>query len=63
MKCRGEYEISPYYFSKLFKDEVGQNFIEYLTQIRMEKAKELLSSSEYTMKEICIMVGYASKLL
>ena len=54
-----EYEISPYYFSKLFKDEVGQNFIEYLTQIRMEKAKELLSSSEYTMKEICIMVGYA----
>ena len=35
-----EVNISPYYFSKLFKDETGVNFIEYVTSIRMERAKE-----------------------
>lgn len=51
--------ISPYYFSKIFKEETGENFIEYLTNVRIEKAKELLNRSEYSMKEIGIMVGYA----
>lgn len=51
--------ISPYYFSKIFKDGTGENFIEYLTNIRMEKAKELLSNTDYSMKEICVMVGYS----
>ena len=50
--------ISPYYFSKIFKEENGQNFIEYLTNIRIEKAKELLKGSDYSMKEICSMCGY-----
>ena len=30
-------DISPYYFSKLFKEETGNNFIEYLTKLRMEE--------------------------
>jgi len=51
--------ISPYYFSKIFKEGTGENFIEYLTNIRIEKAKELLSTSDYSMKEICVMVGYS----
>lgn len=51
--------ISPYYFSKIFKEETGEGFVEYLTGIRIEKAKELLMTKEYTMKEICSMVGYA----
>ena len=34
------------------------NFIEYVTGIRIDKAKELLMHSDYTMKEIGIMVGY-----
>ncbi|WMC91326.1 response regulator transcription factor [Kineothrix sp. MB12-C1] len=53
-----EVNISPYYFSKIFKEETGTNFIEYLTNVRIEKAKELLKDTEYTMKEICSMVGY-----
>ena len=51
--------ISPYYFSKIFKEGTGQNFIEYLTGIRMEKAKELLSTTEYSMNkdDICKKTG------
>lgn len=51
--------ISPYYFSKIFKEDTGVNFIDYVTGIRMEKAKELLINSECPMKEIGTMVGYA----
>lgn len=54
-----EVNVSPYYFSKLFKEETGQNFIEYLTEIRIQKAKELLSQgNETSMKEICLACGY-----
>ena len=54
-----EVNISPYYFSKLFKEESGENFIEYLTRIRMERARQLLLDPSYTVKEISSMTGYA----
>ena len=50
--------ISPYYFSKVFKEECGLNFIEYLTNIRIDKAKELLEKSNLSIKEICVSCGY-----
>ncbi len=50
--------ISPYYFSKVFKEESGLNFIEYLTNIRIDKAKELLENSNLSIKEICVSCGY-----
>lgn len=54
-----EVDVTPYYFSRLFKEEMGLNFIEYVTNLRMEKAKELLSSSNVlSMKEICREAGY-----
>ncbi|MCR5634897.1 MAG: helix-turn-helix domain-containing protein [Lachnospiraceae bacterium] len=53
-----ELQMSPYYFSKLFKKRTGKNFIEYLTDVRIEKAKELLRNSTKSMKEICMEVGY-----
>lgn len=53
-----EVNISPHYFSKLFKDETGENFIEYLTLIRIQKAKELLDDGALSVKEICFLVGY-----
>lgn len=52
-------DISPYYFSRVFKEETGENFIDYLTDIRINKAKELLADSDRSMKEICSMVGYS----
>ena len=55
-----EVDISPYYFSKIFKEATGENFIEYLTNLRIEKAKELLDNTEMSMKEICLEVGYSN---
>ena len=51
--------ISPYYFSKLFKEETGEGFVEFLTGIRIRKAKELLAASQLSMKEICSEIGYS----
>ncbi|MCR1898462.1 response regulator [Irregularibacter muris] len=50
--------FNPSYFSSLFKKETGTSFIEYLSQIRMEKAKELLRESDLRIQDICLMVGY-----
>jgi two-component system response regulator YesN len=52
-------DISPYYFSKLFKDGTGVNFIEYLTNIRIERAKKLLLNSDMNIKNICLDTGYS----
>lgn len=46
------------YFSSLFKKESGLNFLEYLSEIRMNKAKELLRESNYSVADICERVGY-----
>ena len=54
-----ELQISPYYFSKLFKKRTGSTFIEYLTNVRMDKAKELLRNTNKSMKEICLEIGYS----
>ena len=50
--------ISPYYFSKLFKQGTGENFIEYLTRVRMEHARRLLEDPDASIKQVCVMSGY-----
>lgn len=50
--------ISPYYFSKVFKEETQMNFIEYVTGMRIEKAKLLLSDGQMNIKEVCRETGY-----
>lgn len=52
-------DISPYYFSRLFKEEEGTNFIEYVTALRIGRAKELLASQEKSIKEVCLSIGYS----
>ncbi|HPO03460.1 MAG: response regulator [Spirochaetales bacterium] len=52
-------EISPFYFSKLFKEETGENFIEYVTMARVQKAKDLLRDHSRSIKEISADSGYA----
>lgn len=50
--------VSPQYLSKLFKEETDSNFVEYTTKLRIQKAKDLMNSTDKTIKEICYMVGY-----
>lgn len=50
--------VSPFYLSKLFRKETGGTFIDYLTEFRMKKAKELLSVPTNNVKDVCYMVGY-----
>lgn len=51
-------KVSPSYLSRLFKKEAGMNFIDYLTEYRMKKAKELLLTPTNNVREVCFMVGY-----
>lgn len=50
--------ISKFYLSKVFKKETGMNFNEYLINIRIEKAKELLENTNDKIYEIAKKVGY-----
>ncbi len=50
--------MSPSYFSSIFSKEVGKTFVMYLTEVRMEKAKELLMCSSMKTSEIGFEVGY-----
>lgn len=50
--------LSPFYFSHIFKDEVGVTFIEYLTQVRIEEAKSRLKDTMVTVSIIAEQVGY-----
>ena len=50
--------MSESYFSTLFKREEGETFKEFLTKIRLEKAKMLLITSNYRSYEIAYKVGY-----
>lgn len=51
-------ELSPFYFSKLFKDRFGMTFIDYLTEIRINHAKAEMVDQGKSLKEICFSIGY-----
>ena len=55
--CR-HLHLSPAYFSSLFKKETGQTYINYLTDIRLNKAVELLSTTDEKTYMIAEKVGY-----
>ena len=50
--------MSPQHFSKIFKQETGKNYIEWITHLRMEQAKLYLVEGNYSVKEVCFLVGY-----
>jgi YesN/AraC family two-component response regulator len=46
------------YFSKLFKQEVGMNFLQYLTEKRLEYAKQMMAETDGSMLDIAMEAGF-----
>lgn len=55
-----EVALSPYYLIRLFRRIYKQTPHQYLTQLRIGRAKELLSNSDLNITEICVDVGFES---
>jgi AraC family transcriptional regulator len=51
---------SPFYLSRTFSREMGMTLPQYLRQLRMERAEELLRSGKYNVTETAMEVGYSS---
>ncbi|MDF2875271.1 MAG: two component transcriptional regulator, AraC family [Sporomusa sp.] len=51
--------MNPSYLSQLFKQQQGINFIDYVTQIRLNEAKRLLTSTTLRISEIAERLGYS----
>ncbi len=51
-------DLSPNYFSLLFKEKTSKTFIDFLTEARLDRAKQLLEENELSLKEICYQIGY-----
>ena len=56
-----ELGISPKYISRLFKQKTGKNLTDYVSEIRIEKTKEILSSTNIKIGDIGSMVGIESR--
>jgi two-component system response regulator YesN len=50
--------LSPKYLSRIFKENTGVGFNDYKLKLKMDKAKELLSSTDLTVNEISYKIGY-----
>lgn len=55
------FHITPTYLSRLFREKTNQKYIDYVTKVRMQKAKLLLEQSEIGVKTVSELVGYASE--
>ena len=50
--------VTPQHFSKIFKQETGIKYIDWISELRIEQAKQYLLSDKYNIKEVCYLVGY-----
>lgn len=55
-----KYFVHPNYFSYIFKEYTSVSLREYISFVRMEKAKELLLYTNYSISDIAIQTGYSS---
>ena len=50
--------LNPSHFSRIFKQETGETFVEFVTRTKMERARELLNQSDLNVAEISQRLGY-----
>lgn len=53
------FSMSASYIGRAFKEETGQKLIDYLVDVKFEKAKELLATGNYAVKDVVHLVGYS----
>lgn len=59
LELMAEYvNVSSFYLSKLFKEEKGVTFVNFVNDTRLEKSRDLLKSTELSIKEVTAAVGY-----
>lgn len=49
------------YFSRMFKKELGETFTEFVTRMKMERAKEMLDQTSHSVGKICELLGYENQ--
>ena len=54
--------LNPSYFSKLFRSKTGVTFTEYLTNVRITQAKQLLLNTDDRICDICLNVGFSDNV-
>ncbi len=52
-------DLSPNYFTTLFKEYTGETFMDYVIRVRIDKAKELLTTGQFKVYEVANTVGYS----
>ena len=48
------------YISRVFKEENGKGISNYISEIRIQKAREIMQMQKYTLEEVAEMVGYSN---
>ncbi len=56
-----ELHVNPTYFSYLFSKEMGQSFVDYITEVRLSKAEELLISTELSILDVSALSGFENQ--
>lgn len=54
-----QFNISKYYFVRVFKESIGLNFIDYLNIIRLREAQKLLLNTDFNISRVSTEVGYS----
>jgi two-component system response regulator YesN len=52
--------LSPTYLSRMYKQTTGQGLLEYVTEVRMNRSKQLLRTTEHKIQDIAGLVGLDS---
>jgi two-component system response regulator YesN len=50
--------VSPFHLARIFKTATGTTVMDYVTLVRMDKAKDLMRNPRLSLKEISSLVGY-----
>ncbi len=53
-----EMNLNANYLGQVFKKETGKTFMKYITELRIDKAKEMLDSGEYSISQIASRLGF-----